>query len=124
MLATHVYFNGQCKEAIELYVKALNADVKTMMLKPDREDLVIHAEILIHSQLLMLNDFGDNDGDSKSGGYQLAVSFGSEEELKAAYSVMKDESTTITPLQATDYSPCVVRFIDKFDVRWAFWVQA
>ncbi len=123
MLATHLYFNGQCREAIELYVKAFNATIKTIMTNPGQEELVIHAEILIHNQLLMLNDFGDKDGYSKSGGYQLAVSFDSEDDLKNAYSVMKDGSTTISPMQAADYSPCVVRFVDKFDVRWGFWAN-
>lgn len=121
MLVTHIYFNGQCKEAIDLYVKAFNATVKTIMKNPEN-DLVIHAEILIHDQLLMLNDFGDNDGISKSGGYQLAVRFDNENDLKAAYSVLEDGSITISPMQATDYSACVVRFGDKFDARWAFWV--
>lgn len=122
MLITHLYFNGQCKEAIELYKKAFNATVKTIIQNPEQDGLVIHAEILIHNQPLMLNDFGDNDGFSKSGGYQLAVNFDSEEELKESYSVLKDGSTIISPMQATDYSICVVRFIDKYDVRWAFWV--
>jgi len=123
MLTTHIIFNGQCREAIELYVKAFNATIMTIVTNPREENLVIHAEMLIHNQLLMLNDFGDNDGYSKSGGYQLAVSFDNEDDLRKAYSVMKDGSTTISPMQAADYSPCVVRFVDKFDVRWAFWVN-
>lgn len=123
MLATHIILNGQCKEAIELYVKAFNATIKTIMPNPGQEELIIHSEILIHNQLLILNDFGDNDGYSKSGGYQLAVSFDNEDNLKKAYSVMENGSLTISPMQATDYSACVVRFVDKFDVRWAFWVN-
>lgn len=122
MLVTHVYFNGHCKDAIELYVKAFNADIKTIMYRPEQDNFIIHAEIFIHDQLLMLNDFGDNDGYSKSGGYQLTVKFDNEDELKDAYLVLKDGSITIFPMKATDYSPCVVRFVDKFDVRWAFWV--
>ena len=123
MLATHIYFNGQCKEAIELYVKAFNATIKSIVQNPEQCDLVIHAEILIQDQLLMLNDFGDNDGYSKSGGYQLAVSFKHEADLKNAYSILKEGSITISPLSSTDYSVCVVRFVDKFGVRWGFWVQ-
>lgn len=122
MLVTHIYFNGQCKEAIEFYVKAFNATIKSIIQNPEQCNLVIHAEILIHDQLLMLNDFGDNDGYSKSGGYQLAVSFKNEDDLKNTYSILKEGSTTISPLSSTDYSVCVVRFVDKFDVRWAFWV--
>lgn len=82
---------------------------------------MVQAEIMIHDELLMLNDFGDNDGISKSGGYQLSVRFNNEEELKAAYSGMQSESITISSIP-TEYSPCTIRFIDKFDVRWAFWV--
>ena len=68
----------------------------------------------------MLNDFGDNDGFSVSGGYQLSVKFDSEDELKDAYSLLKANSKVILPMQSTDYSVCVVRFVDMFDVRWAF----
>jgi len=122
MLTTHIYFNGQCKEAIELYKKAFNANIKTVMLNPKQDNLVIHAEIIIHNQLLYINDFGDNDGYSMSGGYQLCINFENEDDLKVAYSVMLNGSKIISPMQATDYSVCVVRFIDKFNVRWAFGV--
>jgi PhnB protein len=121
MLVTHIYLNGQCKEAIEMYQEALNASVKTVI-EDSNQQFVVHAEIIIHDQLLMLNDFGNNDGISKSGGYQLAVRFENETDLKRAYSIMQSDGIVIYPMQATDYSPCVVRFIDRFDVRWAFWI--
>jgi PhnB protein len=121
MLVTHIYFNGNCKEAVELYKNALYADVKTLIEDSD-SNLVIHAEIIIHDELLMLNDFGNNDGISKSGGYQLCIQFENEDELKRAYSKMGLESITIDPMQSTDYSPCTVRFEDRFGVKWAFWV--
>ncbi len=121
MLTTHIYLNGNCKEAIEMYRSALGATVKTLI-EDSNSQLVVHAEITIHNELLMVNDFGNNDGISKSGGYQLSVQFKNEDDLKRAYSCMKLESITINSMQPTDYSPCTVRFIDKFDVRWAFWV--
>ena len=122
MLVTHIYLNGQCKKAIELYKNAFNATIQTLIESPENEELVMHAEILIHNQLLMLNDFGNNDGFSISGGYQLCVKFDSEEELMKSYSILVDGSKIITPLQATDFSACMVRFIDKYDVRWGFWL--
>ena len=121
MLVTHIYYNGQCKKAIEMYRAAFDATIKTMIEDPDTQ-LIVHAEIIIHNELLMMNDFGNNDGFSKSGGYQLSVQFDNEADLKKAYSVLQDNCTIIEHMQATDYSPCVVRFIDKFDVRWAFWI--
>ena len=121
MLVTHIYFNGNCKEAIELYKNALYADVKTLI-EDSVLNLVVHAEMVIHDELLMLNDFGNNDGVSRSGGYQLCLQFENVDELKRAYSKMEFESITIDPIQSTDYSPCTVRFEDRFGVRWAFWV--
>ena len=121
MLVTHIFFNGNCKEAVELYKNALYADVKTLIEDSD-SSLVVHAEIMIHDEMLMVNDFANNDGISKSGGYQLCLQFENEDELKRAYSKMKGESITINPIQSTDYSPCTVRFEDRFGVRWAFWV--
>lgn len=118
---THIYFNGQCKQAIELYKSVFNATVKDLI-EDSNQLLVVHAEIMIHNELLMLNDFGNNDGISKSGGYQLSVQFDNEEALKKAYATIQNGSITIEPMQSTEYSPCIVRFIDMFDVRWGFWV--
>lgn len=121
MLVTHIYFNGNCKDAIEMYKQAFNASVKTLV-EDANTQLIVHAEMVIHNELLMLNDFGNQDGFSKSGGYQLTVRFENEADLKKTYSVMQDDSIIVEQMHATDYSPCVVRFIDKFDVRWGFWV--
>lgn len=121
MLATHIYFNGQCKQAIELYQQAFNATVETLI-EDENNARVIHAELIIHDQVLILNDFGNNDGVSISGGYQLCVQFDDEAALVKAYDILKNGSTTIEPLQAADYSSCIVRFIDQFGTRWAFWV--
>ncbi|MGX7183195.1 VOC family protein [Enterococcus pallens] len=121
VLVTHIYFNGECKKAIELYKKAFGATVQTLI-EDAEQSLVVHGEIVIHNELLMVNDFGNNDGISTSGGYQISVQFDDEASLKKAYTVLQEHSITIEPMQPTDYSPCVVRFIDRFDVRWAFWV--
>lgn len=118
---THIYFNGDCKQAISLYEKAFGVSVQTLIEHSD-QPLVVHAEILIHNEVLMVNDFGNNDGHSTSGGYQLSLQFDDEAALKKAYAEMQKGSTTIEPMQPTDFSPCTVRFIDRFGVRWAFWV--
>ena len=93
MLTTHIYFNGNCNEAIEMYKRAFDAPVKTLIEDPDSH-LVVHAEMMIHDELLILNDFGDHDGISKSGGYQLCVRFDNEDDLKNAYSGMQPGSTS------------------------------
>ena len=122
MLTTHIYLNGHTKDALQLYKNAFDADIKTVIINPENATLIIHSEIMIHNQLLILNDFGDNDGFSISGGYQLVLKFDNEQELKKAYSNFEGGCKIISPMQSNEYTPCQIRFIDRFDVRWAFYV--
>ena len=52
MLVTHIIMKGKCREAIELYEKALNASVMNIIPKPGQEELVLHTEILLYNQTL------------------------------------------------------------------------
>jgi PhnB protein len=122
MLTTHIYLNGHCREAMTIYQKAFGATIHKIIEDPQHSGLILHAEITIHNQLLMLNDTGGDLDSSRSGGYQLSVLFDTEEDLLAAYSVLKQDANILFPMQPTDYSECVVRLIDRFDVRWALWV--
>ncbi|OJT72772.1 hypothetical protein BM530_19560, partial [Clostridioides difficile] len=58
MLLTHIYFNGQFKQTIELYNQAFNATVKTLI-EDSGHLLIVHNEIVIHNKFLILNDFGN-----------------------------------------------------------------
>ena len=97
MLVTHIYYNGQCKKAIEMYREAFGATIKTMI-EDSNTQLIVHAELIIHNELLMMNDFGNNDGFSKSGGYQLSVQFDHKADLKKAYSVLQSDCTIVVNL--------------------------
>lgn len=122
MFCTHIYFNGNCREAIELYTRALNARSLTTISSTEsgKENQIIHAEIEIHGQKLMMNDFGNSQGVTTPDGYQLVVQFDRIDQLEMAYQEFVENSTILSPKQPTDYSPCVVQFIDKFGTRWAF----
>jgi PhnB protein len=124
VFCTHIYFNGNCREAIELYNKAYSAEVLTIIpnQSPGKENEVVHSEIKIHNQTLMMNDFGDNEGITQASGFQLVIQFESVEQLEESYSILSESSVTISPKQPTNYSECVVRFIDKFGIHWGFWV--
>ncbi len=122
MLSTVICLSGKSKKAIEFYQKTLSATVKTVIPNKENEQLIDHAEILIHDCLLMINDFGGSDWTKESNGYLLSLKFKNEDELKKAYSLMETDSRTIYPMSTEDYTACQVVFIDKYGVRWGFWV--
>jgi PhnB protein len=115
---------GTAQKPLNCIKKPFNAKVLTILQNPERgkENQVIHAEIEIHNQKLMMNDFGNNLGVTTPGGYQLVVRFDQVEQLEKAFDEFEEGSTILFPRQPTDYSPCVVQFIDTFGTRWAFMV--
>jgi PhnB protein len=124
MFCTHIFFNGNCLDAIELYKRAFQAELLTLIMNEEggKEQQVTHAEMLIHGQKLMLNDFGNQQGISTPDGYQLVVQFESVDALEAAYRELETGARILTPKGPTDYSPCVTQLIDRFGTRWAFMV--
>lgn len=124
MFCTHIYLNGNCRDAIDHYKKASCVKVLTVIANPEvgKENEIIHSEIQIHDQKLMLNDFGDNEGITHANGYQLVIQFQTIAELEEMYAILSDGGTIITPKQPTDYSECVVRLKDKFGIPWGLWV--
>ena len=117
MLVPHLYFNGKSEEAIAQYVKAFGAEVKVLLRHSEDEPQkgVLHAEIDIHGQRIMLND---ND----LGPPALVVIYNNEEELMCTYEILKEGGQVTAEMIETDYSPCVVGFRDRFGIDWAFMV--
>jgi len=124
MLVPHLYLNGKCEEAISQYVKAFGAEVKVLIRHSEDEPQkgILHAEIYIHGQRVMLNDIGGNNDYTQRAPTELVVIYDSVEDLKNSYEIMKEGSQTISPMEATFYSPCVVEFWDRFGIPWGFMV--
>ena len=122
MLSTLLCMNGKCREAVEFYRQAFDAEVHVVLPNRDNDHLIDHAEIIVHGQLLMLNDFGYNDRELPSNGYMLSVRFDTEVALKRVFSLMREGCKILSPMSQRDYTPCQINFVDRFDVRWGFWV--
>lgn len=124
MLIPHMHLNGRCREALTLYEKAFLAktDLIQYISETEPEKGVVHAEIHIHGQRVMLNDRGGNKDFLTESAMQMVVIFDSVKELQDTYQLMSEDSVTIDPMQKTFFSPCVVGFLDKFGVRWGFMV--
>jgi len=124
MLVPHLYFNGKSEEAIDQYVRAFGAEVKLLLHNSggEPEKGVMHAEISIHGQRIMLNDVGTGGGYTRRVPVELVVIYDNAADLEKSYEIMKKGSRTISPMEATPYSPCVVEFWDRFGIPWAFMV--
>lgn len=128
-------FAGRCEEAMLLYQKAFDAKIGCLLRYGDanKEDLrkeltqeeknyIYHAELFFGNQRIMMCDNFDMPF-AASISLSLTVTFDTKEEVRHAYDVLKDNSTSIYPMQSTSYSSCMVVFIDMFGFRWGLMTE-
>lgn len=125
----NLHFNGQCKQAIQLYREAFGAQVKTLLCESDADpndwvatedtkDLIYHCEVFIGGQRIILSDSADLQAEIRNHTMSLVITFDSSEEVKSAFSRLSDGCTIVHPMQSTTYSSCFVSLIDRFGMRW------
>lgn len=128
-------FRGQCNQAIDLYKKAFgaellsklryaDADPKDLQYDESEKEFVFYAEMVIGNHLFSLGDDSagvlEADTQGNVSTVSLLVEFESVEELHAAYQVLADGATILTPL-GTDMTYCsgYASLVDKFGIHWA-----
>ncbi|MCL2420697.1 MAG: pyridoxamine 5'-phosphate oxidase family protein [Defluviitaleaceae bacterium] len=126
-------FKGQCNQAIALYEKAFgakiieklhykDADPKDLQYKEAEKDFVYYSEMVIGNQLIVLGDDSegilDENSQGRSSAISLLVEFETVDELKAAYNLISDGATILTPMSDTTYSTGYITLVDKFGIHW------
>lgn len=127
-------YAGQASQAIELYQKAFNAEVKVKMKYSDanpkdfqykyedeHRDFIYHAQLKIGKQVIMLCDDCRMDADAQGKTpfmIDLVVLFKTDDELKTAYEALSEGATITEPLQSQTYCSLTCALVDKFGGRW------
>lgn len=137
IIRPYLTYSGSCAEAIELYKRALNAEVLQIMRFGDMpadpahpieipehmKSQVLQAMLRFGETTVRMSDcFGElNDPESE----RLAIAVEcSEPEVRQAFAVLSEEGRIGIPLQATFFSPCHGVVFDKFGVMWNFVASA
>lgn len=128
-------FSGNCYEAIQLYQKAFNAQIHTLIRNRDavwdeavagmneaEKELIYHAEIYIGEQRIMMNDNPDLPLQLVLA-LSLTITLDTKDEVMQAFEVMKEGGSIIDPPQETAYSSCFVSLVDRFGFRWVIMTE-
>ena len=128
-------FSGQCREAIRLYAKAFQGNIACLisyrdandpaympLLTEAQKDWIYHAELVLDGQRIIMSDHADIEFQTCYSNF-LTLMYDTADEVRRAYDVMKEGSTTIYPMEATPYSSCRVVFVDKFGIRWGIMTE-
>ena len=116
-----IYVKGSV-EAVELYQKAFNAVLGYNV--KNENGTFYHSELDVYGQILSVAERSDDDSIVTGNIMQFCLQFSKEEEdlLKKAYNTLSDDAKILFPLGPCDYSAAAADLIDKFGVRWCFFL--
>ena len=123
----YLFFNGHCEEALDLYRRALGAEVRFLMrfkespdpksAPPGLGDKVMHASFRIGDTQLMASD-GNAKGKPSFQGVSLALNVTNEAEAERRFNALADGGQVQMPLAKTFFSSRFGMVADRFGVSW------
>jgi PhnB protein len=121
----YITFRGNCRQAIEFYKSALDAEVlftQTVGESPMSEmgpaENIMHCTIKIGSSTIMMSDDPSPDAAVSSGNISLAIGLNDPEVAKRMFDKLAAEGSVIMPLTKTYWAEAFGMLTDKFGIRW------
>ena len=129
-LDIYLSYNGNCEEAIALYEKAFDVKANIIMrykdAPPEEEytssaetgNLVMHSEIKIGNDTLMLADMPPEDPPEPGTNFAVHAVFDGADAARKAFEVLRDGGVVGMELQETFWSKYFGSLQDRFGVCW------
>jgi PhnB protein len=129
-LNPYLFFDGNTREAVHFYEKALGGKVMGIMtygdmpadpnhpLTDDMKDRVMHAHLKVGDADLMFSDTFAGMPYQPGDTIQIAIHPKEEVRAREIFAALEDGGQVIMPLQKTDWSPLYGQVKDKFGVTF------
>lgn len=132
IMGAHAYIrtNGNGKEAVKFYEKALGAEVLGVQtfgdlpenpefpLPDEAKSRVSHANLRVGQSFLMLSDTFPGESYQLGSQLNIALILNDVEESKEVFEKLQEGGQVLLPLQETPWSPSYGQVTDKFGVTW------
>jgi PhnB protein len=134
-LNPYLFFDGNTREAVHFYEKALGGKVMGIMTYGDMPDdpnhpltnemknRVMHAHLKVGDEDLMFSDTFAGMPYQPGNTMQIAIHLKEEERAIEIFAALEDGGQVIIPLHKTDWSPLYGMVKDKFGVNFNVNVQ-
>jgi PhnB protein len=126
----YIYFNGNCREALEFYSNAFETERPKIMtygeapptpgftVPEEARNLVIHAELNISGSSVMFSDNFPGTPYMVGNNISLTVISKNMDKIKSSFEKLKEGGTVNMELQETFWSKCYGSVTDKFGISW------
>jgi PhnB protein len=128
-LNPYLMFNGDARQAIELYERVLGArtehvqrfgEVPGATSDPASKDRIIHALLRIGGDVLMLSDSMPDHPVAAGATVQVCLDFSDPEDMKARFEALGDGGSIDLPLHDTFWGATFGMLTDRHGIHWMF----
>ncbi len=124
-ITPYIAFTGNCREAIEFYKQALDAEElfsetygNSPMPEMGEADAIMHCTLKIGGTHLMMCDDLQSKDVSPGGNISLAVGLTDVDKAKTIFANLADGGRVIMPLDKTFWAEAFGMLTDKFGIKW------
>ncbi len=128
-LTPYILLNGNCKEALAFYEKALNGEIlkqQTFGEAPsgdlqkleEAKDLILHGLLEFDGGRIMFSDAYPSEPAPTESFISLAISLYSVEQVKNVFNALKEGGSVLIELSETFWTKCYGMVVDKFGIQW------
>ena len=126
-ISPHLCFDGQCREAMQLYQKILGGTLQTMLsygdspmassVDPQWHDRIVHATLVLEGIELTGVDMIRGTF-QKPQGFFVTVTVAGAARAKDVFSALSQGGAIKFPFEKTFWSPGFGVLVDRFDIPW------
>lgn len=122
----YLSFNGNAKDALELYKKVFHGEVveyqtygeAKLPILPEDEQLIIHAKFQKDEFYIMISDSFPGQAYEVDNNISLAVELESEMEIQTIYEQLSQKGSVLMELQDTFWGAKYAKVQDAYGVIW------
>jgi len=121
----YIAFKGNCRNAIEFYKSALDAEVlftqtvgESPMANMGPAENIMHCTIKVGNSTIMMCDDPRPDSQASGGNISLAIGLDDPEKAKQIFARLAQEGSVVMPLDKTYWAEAFGMVNDKFGIKW------
>jgi PhnB protein len=124
-VSPYIAFKGNCREAIDFYKSALDAEVlftqtvgESPMSNMGPAENIMHCTIKVGGSTIMMCDDPRPDAAAGGGNISLAIGLNDTERAKQIFANLAKDGTVVMPLEKTFWAEAFGMVNDKFGIKW------
>jgi len=124
-ISPYIAFKGNCRQAIEFYKNALDANVlftqtvgESPMSNMGPAENIMHCTIKVGDSTIMMCDDPRPDSAATGGNISLAIGLNDPERAKKLFGNLAKDGSVVMPLEKTYWAEAFGMVTDKFGIKW------